>query len=180
VLEAEVKAVAIQSMVVLRLVVGLVRDPVPVSIAQDHLTVMVGLLLLGASVVAVAADKVRRKKTLVAMVPEVARDPALVRLVPATHPQLHHRMQVQTLLAMVVAWAAVAMVGLVVVKATGLDSVKDSLEGFLQCKFSSWRPKDAISLSFALQFFSFFLPLFCTSREELIMVSSNPSHDLAM
>jgi hypothetical protein len=174
VLVAEVKAVAIQNVMVLRLVVGLARDPVPACLAQDHLTVMVGLLLLGALVAAAAADKVRRTKALVGTAPEVARDPALVRLVPATRPQPHRRMQVQMLLAMVVAWAAVAMVGLVVVKATDLDSARDSLE--VSYKFSSWRPKDAC-INF---FFSFVCALFCTSREELIMVSSNPSHDLAM
>jgi hypothetical protein len=168
VLVAEVKAVAIQNVMVLRLVVGLARDPVPACLAQDHLTVMVGLLLLGALVAAAAADKVRRTKALVGTAPEVARDPALVRLVPATRPRPHRRMQVQMLLAMVVAWAAVAMVGLVVVKATDLDSARDSLE--VSYKFSSWSLEAKrcyfTFICFALIFLVLFVrppPFFCTS-----------------
>jgi hypothetical protein len=145
-----VRAVAGHSTVVLLLVAGLVRGPVPASIARDHLSVMAGLLLPGASVAAAAVDRARRTKAPVATVPAVAPDPALVRLAPATRPRPHHRTQAQMLLAMVVAWAVVATVGLVAVKATDLDSAKDSLKSFLS-DFQSWRPKDAISFSFALR-----------------------------
>lgn len=120
VVEAEAEVVVVANTVVPDMVADQARAQALVNIAKEYLQVLVDLLARAVMVAAVAEDKLEviMDPAAVGMVVELA--PALARLITTGTDQV---LQMQMLMAMVMAKATVKMVGAVVAKVVDLGTV---------------------------------------------------------